>query len=192
MVAQAVENKWIVKIGLNSSGDIDMRQRIADYFSRKLKNSGLMAEVKQVGIYGSSPYDVPVEISAPEEGKGTYYELASASDVERVVSNHMLGGRQVLGLKAQLDTVEKVSLKESDGALSSSTGINISEMKDAMNLLGIGFFLAISIVGGMGLGYWLDNMWDTKPLVMLIGLFVGIIIGIFGTYQTIAPIMKKK
>jgi uncharacterized protein YneF (UPF0154 family) len=35
-------------------------------------------------------------------------------------------------------------------------------------------------------------MWGTKPLVVLIGLFVGIFIGIFGTYRTIAPIIKKK
>ena len=192
MVTQmTATSKWIIKISLNSSSDADTRQRIADYFSQKLRESGLEAEIKQIGIIGDNICDVPVEVSAPE-GENTYYELASASDVERVVNGHLVGGKRVMGLMVQADSKDKINVKDNNEVNPVGMKIDARQWREAMNLLGIGFFLAVSIIGGMGIGLWLDSIWDTKPLVMLIGLFFGIFIGVYGTYQTIAPMIKKK
>ncbi|MCJ7769758.1 MAG: AtpZ/AtpI family protein [Dehalococcoidales bacterium] len=192
MVTQAsAKKKWVIKIGLNSSSDSDTRQRIADYFSQKLRESELEAEIKQIGIIGGNACDVPVEVLAPE-GENTYYELASASDVERVVKGHLVGGKRVVGLMAQAESKDKINVIENNEVNPAGMKIDAYQMREAMNLLGIGIFLAVSVMGCMGIGLWLDSMWDTKPLVMLIGLFVGIFIGIFGIYQTIAPMINKK
>ncbi|MFH1662820.1 MAG: hypothetical protein ABH934_02755, partial [Chloroflexota bacterium] len=165
MVTQAAaKKKWIIKIGLNSSSNADTRQRIADYFSQKLKESGLEAEIKQIGIIGGNACDVPVEVSAPE-GENTYYELASASDVERVVKGHLISGKRVMGLMVQAESKDKINVKENNEVNPAGIKIDAYQMKEAMNLLGIGFFLAVSIISGMGIGLWLDSMWDTKPLV---------------------------
>ena len=193
MVTQSATKKnWVIKIGLNSSSNADTRQRIADYFSQKIRESGLDAERKQIGIIGGNACDVPVYILAPE-GENTYYELASASDVERVVNGHLVGGKRVMGLIVEAESKDKINIKENNEVINPA-GIKIDARQwgEAVNLLSIGIFLAVSIMGGLGIGLWLDSIWGTKPLIMLIGLFLGISIGVYSTYQTIAPMINKK
>lgn len=41
----------------------------------------------------------------------------------------------------------------------------------------LGISVALAIVIGMALGYWLDNVFDTKPVLLLVGLVFGIAAG---------------
>jgi len=56
-------------------------------------------------------------------------------------------------------------------------------MVQALRLLGIGWFFAISIVGGMGLGFLLDGWTDTTPLFSLVGLAIGLLVACYGGYK---------
>ena len=58
----------------------------------------------------------------------------------------------------------------------------------ALRLTGIGFYIATCIVGGTLAGWWLG---DKKPLFMIIGLVLGLIIAVYGVYRMIRPLMKN-
>jgi ATP synthase protein I len=59
----------------------------------------------------------------------------------------------------------------------------------ALRLTGIGFYIAACIVGGILLGWWLG---DKKPVFMMIGLIIGLVIAVYGVYRMIKPLMNQK
>ena len=62
----------------------------------------------------------------------------------------------------------------------------------AMRLTGVGFFIAACIVLGTFAGLWLDGKLDTKPLFMLVGLVVGLVVATYGVYQMLQPFISSK
>ena len=69
-------------------------------------------------------------------------------------------------------------------------------MVQALRLLGIGWFFAISIVGGTGLGFLLDGWTGMTPLFALVGLAIGLLVACYGGYKllvefTSATVSKK-
>ena len=58
----------------------------------------------------------------------------------------------------------------------------------ALRLTGIGFYIATCIVGGTLAGWWLGGK---KPLFMIIGLVLGLVIAVYGVYRMIRPLMKN-
>ncbi len=62
----------------------------------------------------------------------------------------------------------------------------------AMSMIGIGWFLALSIVGGVVGGLLLDGWLGTKPVFTLLGLFGGLGVAFYGTYQMIMKVMAKR
>lgn len=61
-----------------------------------------------------------------------------------------------------------------------------------MRLVGVGFFIAGSIVIGITLGRWLDNRLNTKPILVIAGLILGIIVAIYGVYRMLLPLLGKR
>jgi ATP synthase protein I len=59
-----------------------------------------------------------------------------------------------------------------------------------IKLIGVGFFICVCIVGGALAGVWLDNSLNTKPIFILIGLILGLIIAFWGVYQMLIPIIR--
>jgi F0F1-type ATP synthase assembly protein I len=59
----------------------------------------------------------------------------------------------------------------------------------ALRVTGIGFYIAICIVGGTLAGWWLGGK---KPLFMIIGLLAGLVIAVYGVYRMIRPLMNDK
>lgn len=62
----------------------------------------------------------------------------------------------------------------------------------ALRLVGVGFFIGGSIVAGTFVGLWLDNKFDTRPILMFAGLALGLIVASFGVYQMLLPVMSNK
>ena len=62
----------------------------------------------------------------------------------------------------------------------------------ALRLMGVGFYIGGCIVLGIGGGIWLDNRLDTKPVLLLLGLALGIIIAVFGVYQMLRPLLNSR
>jgi F0F1-type ATP synthase assembly protein I len=52
-------------------------------------------------------------------------------------------------------------------------------------LLTVGWYVALSLIIPVGIGYWLDTpkMFDKRPLFTFIGLGVGTVIAFFGLFR---------
>ncbi len=61
----------------------------------------------------------------------------------------------------------------------------------ALRVLGIGWFLAISILLGVLGGLWLDNKLGTKPVFLIIGIFLGLAVAGYGAYQMFKPFITN-
>ena len=62
----------------------------------------------------------------------------------------------------------------------------------ALRLTGVGFFIAACIVLGTFAGLWLDGRLDTKPFLMIVGLFLGLMVAGYGVYQMLLPFIGNK
>ncbi len=58
----------------------------------------------------------------------------------------------------------------------------------ALRLTGIGFYIGTCIVGGAFAGWKLSG---EKPLFMIIGLLVGLVVAVYGVYRMIRPLMNN-
>jgi F0F1-type ATP synthase assembly protein I len=59
----------------------------------------------------------------------------------------------------------------------------------ALRLIGVGFFIGISIVLGVVVGRWLDEKFHTTFVFTIAGLFLGLISAFYGTWQLIKPLL---
>lgn len=67
----------------------------------------------------------------------------------------------------------------------------LSRTPRAVGLLGIGWYFAASIVGGIAGGLLLDGWLDTKPAFTLLGLFAGLALAFYGGYKLLMQVMSK-
>lgn len=65
-----------------------------------------------------------------------------------------------------------------------------SPWMDVAKFLGFGWYVAVSILLGTWVGVWLDRKLDTVPWLTLIGLFVGLVVALWGVYKMFAPLIK--
>ncbi|MEE8473082.1 MAG: AtpZ/AtpI family protein [Dehalococcoidia bacterium] len=61
----------------------------------------------------------------------------------------------------------------------------------AYTIIGIGWFIAASIVLGALGGWWLDSKLDTKPWLALLGVTLGTVVAMFGVYRMLRPGLEK-
>ena len=62
----------------------------------------------------------------------------------------------------------------------------------ALRLVGVGFFIGGAIVLGVGAGLWLDTRLNTKPILVRVGLILGIIVAFYGVYQMLLPLLSNR
>ena len=63
---------------------------------------------------------------------------------------------------------------------------------EALRLVGVGFFIGGSIALGVLAGLWLDNKLNTAPILVIVGLLLGIVVAIYGVYRMLLPLMGNK
>lgn len=68
----------------------------------------------------------------------------------------------------------------------------MSRWAAALRLTGVGFFIAACILLGTLAGIWLDGKLDTRPLFILLGLFLGLVLAVYGVYQMIRPLISDR
>jgi len=56
----------------------------------------------------------------------------------------------------------------------------------------VGWYIGGCIVLGVVGGLWLDNKFNTEPILVIVGLILGVIIAFYGVYRMILPNIKKK
>lgn len=62
-------------------------------------------------------------------------------------------------------------------------------MGTAFRLLGIGWYVALCILGGGLGGVWLDSRLGLSPLFTLLGLLLGIILAIVGMFRMLMAVL---
>lgn len=61
----------------------------------------------------------------------------------------------------------------------------------AVGLVGIGSYLATSIVGLTLVGRWLDGRFDTSPVLTLVFLGLGLLVGFVGAYRQLKLVLDQ-
>ncbi len=59
----------------------------------------------------------------------------------------------------------------------------------AFRLVGVGFFIAACIAGGILAGWWLGGK---RPVFVIVGLLVGLVLAFYGVFNMIRPLMNNK
>ena len=67
----------------------------------------------------------------------------------------------------------------------------MQKWQTAIRFIGVGWLIALSIACGTLGGLWLDSKFDTKPIFIITGLFIGMIVAFYGIYRMIIPLMKN-
>ena len=62
----------------------------------------------------------------------------------------------------------------------------------ALRLVGVGFFIGGSIVLGVVAGLWLDSRLNTAPILVIVGLILGVAVAFYGVYQLLLPLLGNK
>ena len=62
----------------------------------------------------------------------------------------------------------------------------------ALRLAGVGWFIGLCIVLGVAGGLWLDSKFNTRPILAIVGLILGLVVAIYGVYRMILPNLNKK
>ena len=58
----------------------------------------------------------------------------------------------------------------------------------ALQLLGLGWYVAICIVAGAVGGIWLDRLSGLTPLFTLLGVLLGTVAAFYGLYKMVRPL----
>lgn len=61
----------------------------------------------------------------------------------------------------------------------------------AVQLMQLGFLIALPLVGGLLIGLWADNSLGTKPLFLLLGTLAGIAAGSLVMYRVVAQAIVR-
>jgi len=56
----------------------------------------------------------------------------------------------------------------------------------------LGFFIIVPIGGFLALGYFGDKFFHSYPLLVILGLILGLASSIWGTYTLLIPLISKK
>ena len=61
----------------------------------------------------------------------------------------------------------------------------------AARLVGVGWYIALSIILGTVGGVWLDRRLETLPLFTLVGVALGSVVAFYGVYRMVVPLLNS-
>ena len=67
--------------------------------------------------------------------------------------------------------------------------IGMSRWVAALRLTGVGFFIGGSIMLGVFIGLWLDRKFDTEPVLVIVGLVLGLVVAFYGVFRMLLPLI---
>ena len=68
----------------------------------------------------------------------------------------------------------------------------MSRWGTALKVVGVGWYIGFCIVLGVWGGLQLDSEFNTQPILLIVGLVLGIAIAFYGVYRMILPNINKK
>ncbi len=76
--------------------------------------------------------------------------------------------------------------------LGGSVEAGMRRWQAALNLIGVGWFVGVSLLLGVLGGLWLDSEFGSKPLFVIVGLILGIIVAAYGVYRMLLPLIRNR
>lgn len=58
-------------------------------------------------------------------------------------------------------------------------------------LLALGWYIAVTLVGGIMVGGWVDQLLGTAPAFLLLGLVLGLLAAGFGVFQMLRDVVRN-
>lgn len=68
----------------------------------------------------------------------------------------------------------------------------MTRLAPTIRLMGLGFYIAACIVGGVVGGVQLDRLLDTGRLFAVLGLLVGLTVALLGGYLLLMEVLNKR
>jgi F0F1-type ATP synthase assembly protein I len=65
-------------------------------------------------------------------------------------------------------------------------------LREAAPLLGLGTTLAVTVLAGLGAGYWLDARLGTRPWLLLLGACVGVVAAMYHFIRSVTGSSKDQ
>ena len=69
--------------------------------------------------------------------------------------------------------------------------VTMQKLPQTMRLMGLGWYVALSMIGGIGGGVLIDGWLGTEPIFTLIGLFGGLLLAFWGGYFLLMEAIGK-
>ena len=69
--------------------------------------------------------------------------------------------------------------------------MNRGTLVTVLQLVGVGWYVAVCIVGGLLVGLWLDRWLDIVPVFTLGGILFGTVLAFYGIYKMVLPLMTS-
>ena len=71
-------------------------------------------------------------------------------------------------------------------------GHGMGRWEVALRFIGVGWFIAISILLGVLGGLWLDGKLGTSPIMVIVGLILGLVVAFYGVYRMLLPLIRDR
>jgi len=65
-------------------------------------------------------------------------------------------------------------------------------VREAAPFLGLGTTLAVTVLAGLGGGYWLDGRLGTRPVFVLVGGILGLGVALYEFFKTVAGLNQRQ
>jgi len=62
----------------------------------------------------------------------------------------------------------------------------------ALRLVGVGWYVGLCIFLGVWGGLWLDDRLNSRPVLVIAGLIIGLILAIYGVYRMLLPTISDQ
>ena len=103
---------WVVKVGLASCGIAAGGQRVYDTLKARLNDHGLKnVELRRTGCMGMCYSEVLVEVFPPQ-GRRVFYRNVTPEQVQRIVEEHLIGGKPVSEWVMPADEIDNLLSKQ--------------------------------------------------------------------------------
>ena len=70
-------------------------------------------------------------------------------------------------------------------------GHGMGRWEAAFRFIGVGWFIGLSILLGVWGGLWLDEKFGTAPIMVIVGLILGLVVAFYGVYRMLLPLMRS-
>jgi len=107
-----MNGSWVVKVGLASCGIAAGGQKVYDALKAQLNDHGLKnVELRRTGCMGMCYSEVLLEVFPPQ-GRRVFYRNVTPEQVQRIVEEHIIGGKPVTEWVIPADEIDNLLSKQ--------------------------------------------------------------------------------